>query len=35
MVVLIVLMPVSMVIRFKHGWYEVLFLDLPFFSPRP
>ena len=24
-------MPVSMVIRFKHGWYEVLMLDLPFF----
>src|SRR4030081_2441926 len=31
MILLTVLMPVSMVIRFKHGWYEVLFLDLPFF----
>ena len=31
MVLLTVLMPVSMVIRFKHGWYEVLMLDLPFF----
>lgn len=31
MVVLSALMPVSMIIRFRHGWYEVLFLDLPFF----
>ena len=31
MILLTVLMPVSMVIRFKHGWYEVLLLDLPFF----
>jgi cellulose synthase/poly-beta-1,6-N-acetylglucosamine synthase-like glycosyltransferase len=31
MILLTVLMPVSMVIRFKHGWYEVLMLDLPFF----
>ncbi len=31
MVVLSVLMPLSMAIRFRHGWYEVLFLDLPFF----
>jgi cellulose synthase/poly-beta-1,6-N-acetylglucosamine synthase-like glycosyltransferase len=31
MVVLSFLMPLSMVIRFSHGWYEVLFLDLPFF----
>jgi cellulose synthase/poly-beta-1,6-N-acetylglucosamine synthase-like glycosyltransferase len=31
MILLTVLMPVSMVIRFKHGWYEVLVLDLPFF----
>jgi cellulose synthase/poly-beta-1,6-N-acetylglucosamine synthase-like glycosyltransferase len=31
MVVLSFLMPLSMVIRFRHGWYEVLFLDLPFF----
>lgn len=31
MVVLSALMPLSMIIRFRHGWYEVLFLDLPFF----
>lgn len=31
MVVLSALMPVAMLIRFSHGWYEVLFLDLPFF----
>jgi cellulose synthase/poly-beta-1,6-N-acetylglucosamine synthase-like glycosyltransferase len=31
MILLTILMPVSMVIRFKHGWYEVLMLDLPFF----
>jgi cellulose synthase/poly-beta-1,6-N-acetylglucosamine synthase-like glycosyltransferase len=31
MVVLSALMPLSMVIRFRHGWYEVLFLDLPLF----
>src|SRR4051812_37461070 len=31
MILLTVLMRVSMVIRFKHGWYEVLMLDLPFF----
>ena len=31
MILLTVLMPVSMVIRFKHGWYQVLLLDLPFF----
>ena len=31
MILLTVLMPVSMVIRFNHGWYEVLMLDLPFF----
>src|SRR5690606_28444349 len=31
MVILSALMPVAMVIRFSHGWYEVLFLDLPFF----
>jgi hypothetical protein len=24
-------MPVSMVIRFRHGWYGVLLLDFPFF----
>jgi len=31
MVVLTALMPLAMVIRYRHGWYEVLFLDLPFF----
>ena len=31
MVLLTILMPVCMVIRFKHGWYEVMMLDLPFF----
>jgi len=31
MVVLSVLMPISMVIRFRHGWYGVLLLDFPFF----
>jgi cellulose synthase/poly-beta-1,6-N-acetylglucosamine synthase-like glycosyltransferase len=29
-VLLSVLMPISMVVRFKHGLYETLFLDLPF-----
>ena len=31
MVVLSLLMPLSMVIRFRHGWYAVLLLDFPFF----
>lgn len=31
MVVLSLLMPVSMIIRYKHGWYGVLLLDFPFF----
>ncbi|MGI5861835.1 MAG: cellulose synthase family protein [Myxococcales bacterium] len=31
MVVLSLLMPLSMVIRFRHGWYGVLLLDFPFF----
>ncbi|HSP77651.1 MAG TPA: glycosyltransferase, partial [Myxococcaceae bacterium] len=31
MVVLSVLMPLSMVVRFQHGLYGTLFLDLPFF----
>jgi cellulose synthase/poly-beta-1,6-N-acetylglucosamine synthase-like glycosyltransferase len=30
MVLLSVLMPLSMVVRFKHGLYSTLFLDLPF-----
>ena len=30
MVLLSVLMPISMVVRFQHGLYETLFLDLPF-----
>ena len=31
MVLLSVLMPLSMVVRFQHGLYGTLFLDLPFF----
>jgi hypothetical protein len=31
MVLLSVLMPICMVIRFRHGWYGVLLLDFPFF----
>ncbi len=31
MVVLSLLMPLSMVIRFRQGWYGVLLLDFPFF----
>ncbi|MFZ5467957.1 MAG: cellulose synthase family protein [Myxococcota bacterium] len=31
MVLLSVLMPVSMLVRFQHGLYGTLFLDLPFF----
>ncbi|MBI5547229.1 MAG: glycosyltransferase, partial [Deltaproteobacteria bacterium] len=31
MVVLSLLMPLSMIIRFRHGWYGVLLLDFPFF----
>ncbi|WP_426754211.1 cellulose synthase family protein [Myxococcus sp. Y35] len=31
MVLLSVLMPISMVVRFQHGLYGTLFLDLPFF----
>lgn len=31
MVVLSALMPISMVVRFQHGLYGTLFLDLPFF----
>ncbi len=31
MVVLAVMMPLSMIVRFKHGWYSTLFLDLPVF----
>ncbi|MFN0061944.1 MAG: cellulose synthase family protein [Myxococcaceae bacterium] len=31
MVLLSVLMPISMVVRFNHGLYSTLFLDLPFF----
>jgi cellulose synthase/poly-beta-1,6-N-acetylglucosamine synthase-like glycosyltransferase len=31
MVVLAILMPICMVIRFQHGWYGVLLLDFPFF----
>ncbi len=31
MVLLSVMMPLSMVVRFKHGLYGTLFLDLPVF----
>jgi cellulose synthase/poly-beta-1,6-N-acetylglucosamine synthase-like glycosyltransferase len=31
MVVLTILMPIAVVVRFRHGWYGVLLLDLPFF----
>ena len=31
MVVLSLLMPISVVIRYRHGWYAVLLLDFPFF----
>src|SRR5256712_2975104 len=31
MILLSVLMPLSMVVRFQHGLYSTLFLDLPFF----
>jgi hypothetical protein len=31
MVVLSLLMPASMVIRYRHGWYSMLLLDFPFF----
>ncbi len=31
MVLLSVMMPISMVVRFQHGLYGTLFLDLPFF----
>jgi hypothetical protein len=31
MVVLTILMPLAVVVRFRHGWYGVLILDLPFF----
>ncbi len=31
MVVLSLLMPLAMVVRFRHGWYSVLLLDFPFF----
>jgi len=31
MVVLSLMMPVSMIIRYRHGWYGVLLLDFPFF----
>src|SRR2546430_610447 len=30
MILLSVLMPLSMVVRFQHGLYSTLFLDLPF-----
>jgi cellulose synthase/poly-beta-1,6-N-acetylglucosamine synthase-like glycosyltransferase len=32
MIPLALLMPLSVVVRVGHGWYEVLLLDLPFFA---
>jgi cellulose synthase/poly-beta-1,6-N-acetylglucosamine synthase-like glycosyltransferase len=31
MVVISILMPISVVVRYSHGWYGVLLLDFPFF----
>src|SRR5690349_16261869 len=32
MIPLALLMPISVMVRVGHGWYEVLLLDLPFFA---
>ena len=32
MIPLAILLPVTVVVRVSHGWYEVLFLDIPFFA---
>ncbi|HTP26043.1 MAG TPA: cellulose synthase family protein, partial [Anaeromyxobacteraceae bacterium] len=32
MIPLAVLMPISVIVRVGHGWYEVLLLDIPFFA---
>jgi len=32
MIPLAILMPITMAVRVSHGWYEVLFLDVPFFA---
>ncbi len=32
MIPLAILMPITVVVRVSHGWYEVLLLDIPFFA---
>ena len=32
MIPLAILLPITVVVRVSHGWYEVLLLDLPFFA---
>ncbi len=32
MIPLTILLPITVVVRVSHGWYEVLLLDLPFFA---
>jgi hypothetical protein len=32
MIPLTILLPITVVVRVSHGWYEVLFLDIPFFA---
>jgi cellulose synthase/poly-beta-1,6-N-acetylglucosamine synthase-like glycosyltransferase len=32
MIPLAILLPITVVVRVSHGWYEVLFLDIPFFA---
>jgi cellulose synthase/poly-beta-1,6-N-acetylglucosamine synthase-like glycosyltransferase len=32
MIPLTILMPITVVVRVSHGWYEVLLLDIPFFA---
>jgi len=32
MIPLTILLPITVVVRVSHGWYEVLLLDIPFFA---
>jgi len=32
MIPLAILMPITVMVRVSHGWFEVLFLDIPFFA---
>src|SRR6266508_1991784 len=32
MIPLAILLPITVVVRVSHGWYEVLVLDIPFFA---